>query len=377
MARKRVEPNISFDDIRNKFYVCMDYGIDETGQRRKTYKTFPTLAQARKGLRDFQTERDTFQTIAPRATTLDQWLEYWMEMVVQPNRAETTIYGYRKIIDNHLSPALGDVPIQRLTPQHLQQYYSMLMQEKGLSANTVRRHHDLLSCALHMAMRQDMILRCPTERVEPPRVIPHEASYYSPADLKRLFHMVEGHWLEVAVKLAGTLGLRREEICGLRWTSVDFQQRKIHIKEARTAAGAVIVQKETKNRSSNRILHMGDDLYRLLRRERTRQAEHRLAMGAAWPDSGLVAVDAKGQPFSPNALSLAFTRFVRSHDLPKLTLHGLRHTFATVASAQGAPLFDIGKALGHATPATTGKIYTHLLDHNHTATLDRVANALK
>ena len=124
---------------------------------------------------------------------------------------------------------------------------------------------------------------------------------------------------------------------------------------------------------------MGDDLYRLLRRERTRQAEHRLAMGAAWPDSGLVAVDAKGQPFSPNALSLAFTRFVRSHDLPKLTLHGLRHTFATVASAQGAPLFDIGKAqvLGHSTPATTGKIYTHLLDHNHTATLDRVANALK
>lgn len=377
MARKRVEPNISFDDVRKTFYVCMDYGIDETGRRNKTYKTFPTLVQARKGLREFQTARDTFQTVAPRSTTLDQWLEYWMEMVIKPNRAETTIYGYRKIIDNHLSPALGDVPLQRLTPQHLQQYYSMLMQEKGLSANTVRRHHDLLSCALHMAMRQDMILRCPTERVEPPRVIPHEANYYSPADLKRLFHMVEGHWLEVAVKLAGTLGLRREEICGLRWTSVDFNRRKIHIKEARTAAGAVIVQKETKNRSSNRILHMGDDLYRLLRREWTRQAERRLAMGAAWPDSGLVAVDAKGRPFSPNALSLAFTRFVRSHNLPKLTLHGLRHTFATVASAQGAPLFDIGKALGHSTPATTGKIYTHLLDQNHTATLDRVANALK
>ena len=48
----------------------------------------------------------------------------------------------------------------------------MLMRDKGLSANTVRRHHDLLSCALHMALRQDIILRCPTERVEPPRVIP-------------------------------------------------------------------------------------------------------------------------------------------------------------------------------------------------------------
>lgn len=273
--------------MRQKYYVCMDYGLDETGKRVKKYKTYPTLAQARRGLRDFQTEQDTHQTVAPRSMTLDQWLEYWMEEVIQPNRAATTIYGYRKIIDNHLSDALGSVPIQKLTPQHLQQYYSMLMRDKGLSANTVRRHHDLLSCALHMALRQDIILRCPTERVEPPRVIPHEARFYTPAELKRLFGLVEGHWLELIVKLAGSLGLRREEICGLRWSSVDFELRKLHIKEARTAAGAEIVQKETKNRSSNRILHMSDDLYRLLRRERARQAERRLALGDAWPDTGM------------------------------------------------------------------------------------------
>ena len=283
--------------MRQKYYVCMDYGLDETGKRVKKYKTYPTLAQARRGLRDFQTEQDTHQTVAPRSMTLDQWLEYWMEEVIQPNRAATTIYGYRKIIDNHLSDALGSVPIQKLTPQHLQQYYSMLMRDKGLSANTVRRHHDLLSCALHMALRQDIILRCPTERVEPPRVIPHEARFYTPAELKRLFGLVEGHWLELIVKLAGSLGLRREEICGLRWSSVDFELRKLHIKEARTAAGAEIVQKETKNRSSNRILHMSDDLYRLLRRERARQAERRLALGDAWPDTGMVAADAKGNPY--------------------------------------------------------------------------------
>ena len=128
--------------MRQKYYVCMDYGLDETGKRVKKYKTYPTLAQARRGLRDFQTEQDTHQTVAPRSMTLDQWLEYWMEEVIQPNRAATTIYGYRKIIDNHLSDALGSVPIQKLTPQHLQQYYSMLMRDKGLSANTVRRHHD-------------------------------------------------------------------------------------------------------------------------------------------------------------------------------------------------------------------------------------------
>ena len=158
---------------------------------------------------------------------------------------------------------------------------------------------------------------------------------------------------------------------------MDFNLRKIHLKAARTAAGANIVLKETKNRSSNRVLHLNDDLLRLLKRERARQAQNRLALGDAWPDTGLVAVDDQGVPYSPNAVSLAFTRFIRKNGLPKITLHGLRHTFATVASAQGAPLFDIGKALGHSTPTTTGRIYTHLLDQNHTATLDRVAAALK
>lgn len=82
-------------------------------------------------------------------------------------------------------------------------------------------------------------------------------------------------------------------------------------------------------------------------------------------------------PTPPNALSLAFTRFVRKNHLPRLTLHGLRHTFATIASAQGVPLFDIGKAMGHSTPATTGRIYTHLVDRTHEETLLLVSAALK
>ena len=377
MARKTVERNISYDNARGLYYVYMDYGSDEGGHRIKQYRTCPSLSAARRLLREFRAELDNHRQVAPRAVTLDQWLEYWMEQVILPNRAETTVYGYRKIIENHLSDALGDVPIQKLTPQHLQTYYTALMRDKGLSANTVRRHHDLLSAALHMAMRQDMILRCPTERVEPPRVIPHEAKYYGPEELKRLYALAEGTWLELIVKLAGMLGLRREEICGLRWCSVDFVQRKLHVCEARTAAGARIIQKETKNRSSNRILHLTDELVRLLKRERARQAENRLALGERYEDSGMVAADRFGRPLSPNAVSLAFTRFISKNGLPKITLHGLRHTFATVASAQGAPLFDIGKALGHSTPSTTGRIYTHLLDQNHEATLARVANALK
>jgi len=377
MSRKTIEQNIAYDEARSTYYVYMDYGQDDSGRRVRKYKTYPSLILARRALRTFLNERETSRAVTPTATTLDQWLDYWMEQVIQPNRAETTVYGYRKIIENHISPALGSIPIQQLTPRHIQSYYANLLRDKNLDSNTIRRHHDLLSAALHTAVRQDILLRCPTERVEPPRVTPREARFYSPENLKRLYALSEGTPLELPIRLAGGLGLRREEICGLRWSSVDFQLRRIHICAARTAAGANIVDKETKNRSSTRVLHMGDDLFLLLRREWARQSENRLAAGDGYTETGLVLVNAKGVPWSPNALSLAFTRFIRRKGLPKITLHGLRHTFATVASAQGAPLFEIGRALGHSTPSTTGRIYTHLLDQAHEATLARVANALK
>ena len=330
-----------------------------------------------KALRQFETERSLCRQVVPRPITLDQWLAYWMDEVVKPNRAETTVYGYNKIIDNHISPALGDITLQKLTPQDIQKYYTMLMREKGLSPNTVRRHHDLLSSALRMAVKQDVLSRCPTDRVEPPRVIPFEAKFYGPEDLRRLCLLSEGTWLEVVVKLAAGLGLRREEICGLRWPNVDFNQRVVRIKEARTAAGASIIQKTTKTRSSTRTLYLSDSLYSLLLREQQRQQQECVRSGRDWDGAGMVLLDRHGEPYPPNAVSLAFTRFIRRNNMPKITLHGLRHTFATVASAQGAPLFDIGKALGHSTPSTTGRIYTHLLDQTHARILDQVAAVMK
>ena len=118
-------------------------------------------------------------------------------------------------------------------------------------------------------------------------------------------------------------------------------------------------------------------ILRSLDREKARQEQERAIRGGDYAASGHVVLDREGLPYSPNALSLAFTRFVRKNHLPRLTLHGLRHTFATIASAQGVPLFDIGKAMGHSTPATTGRIYTHLVDRTHEETLLLVSAALK
>ena len=300
MARKAVERNISYDDVRQLYYVSMELGRDENGKRIKQYRTFPTLTAARNGLRDFHTQRER-QAREPQDEVREEmdlahWLEYWMESIVRPNRAETTVYAYQKIIDNHILPALGGIPMSRLSAKRIQRYYTDTQQAAGLSSNTMRRHHDLLSSALRSAVRQDMLLASPMDRVEPPRSRVKEAFFYDNEELKQLYQLIEGHILELAVKMAGSLGMRREEICGLKWENVDFRRRLVLVREARTAYGATIVQKETKNRASVRTLYLPEEVLLLLGREQERQEEERARQGAVFNRTDHVILDHKGRP---------------------------------------------------------------------------------
>ena len=168
------------------------------------------------------------------------------------------------------------------------------------------------------------------------------------------------------------LGLRREEILGLKWDCVCFETRTLEIRSVRTAAGKFIVTKEPKTESSRRVLHIPDDLADTLRREQDRQAYYREQLGNTYHDTGYVFAHEDGRPFRPNHVSDLFVAFIRKNQLPPLTLHGLRHSFASIANAKGIPMYDIGKALGHSTPATTSKIYTHLLDPTHKDLLEKL-----
>lgn len=115
MARKKIERNISYDDIRKRYYVNLEYGADpETGKQVKKTKTFEKLTQARAALRQHEAARDAGQVVMPKELTLSQWLKTWMKDVVELNRAPTTIYAYQQMIDNHIAPALGNIPYRNL-----------------------------------------------------------------------------------------------------------------------------------------------------------------------------------------------------------------------------------------------------------------------
>ena len=312
---------------------------------------------------------------ASAGVTLEHWLDLWMQQDIDPCRAATTINGYDSIIYNHIRPALGKVRLSDLTPELVNGYYQWLAEEKGLSANTIRKHHILLHTALKSAFRQGVIPANPIQRATPPRATVVEVPYYTPARLSQLLQAVKGDPLEVPVQLACFLGLRRSEILGLRWRDVDLHSGQISIRWVRTTVGSKVVEKTPKTSDSCRTLSIAalSDLLDLLRDLHAQRVRKGMPCG---PDDFLL-LDGLGRPLHPNLMSTALTAFVQKNGLAHITFHGLRHTFASMANSARVPMYQISRAMGHSSPSITQRIYTHLFDQTHGEVLAAVANVVK
>lgn len=357
----------------DKYRVCFDYGIDREGNRVRKYRTFDTKRDATRAFNEHKVKMDKGTQIMPSEYTFAQWLDYWYKDIILPQIEETTAYGYRGMIENYLKPQLGEIRLQKLTARDIQQYYTWLMGEKELSPNTVIKHHNLLTNTLNAAERQEYITKNPMRAVSPPKKRQREAKFYTPEQLGILLDKAVGTRLELPVFICAYLGLRRGELCGLRWNDVDLEHKTITIENTRTQAGKKEIEKGTKTASSTRTLYLPDTLCDMLKAAKENQQACRAEYKNAYDDNDYVVVMEDGRPFRPNYLSELFGKFLADNDLPKIVLHELRHTFASLSNQAGIPAYNIGKALGHSTPATTQKIYTHLLDQTHTQAVEGVA----
>ena len=361
MARKKVAKNIYYDDAKRLYYVSFYYGVDpKTGKPIRKNKTVKSKREAKKLLTEFEYKKDINAVTRPSEHTVKTWLEYWITKICEPNLQKTTVYGYKQIIKNHIEPILGSTLMQKVTVDQVQRYYADRL--KHLAPNTVLKHHALLKTAFDVAVKQDVIAKSPIDRVQTPKRTHREITPYNAEQLSELLYEALYSKLGLVVVLAAYLGLRRGEILGLKWEDVDFVGRTISIKRTRTSAGSEVISKTPKTFSSNRLVYMPDRVWEEMDLAERRNAKNRLEHGHDFNKEGYVIVDKNGKPYRPNYISELFTKVVTEKGFPKLTLHGLRHTFVSLANAQGHTMHDISKMAGHSRIDTTSRLYTHMFE---------------
>lgn len=377
MSRKTIMTNIAYDTQRRSYYVTLRSSSPRGGAPRRTVRCYPTLEQAAQALNDHMTGRRMEKNLPMEDLTVGQWLHYWLEQIIRPSRSASTTHGYAMIVRNHLAPGLGSILLRELTATQVQRYLNK-KQGENLCSNTVRKHYGVLHNALEQARRQGLIDRNVAEQASRPSSTRPKHYYYDSETMSRLFEALEGTTMEPVVKLAGYLGLRRSEICGLKWSHVDREARVITVVEARTAVNGRSVDKAPKDFSSVRRLGYRGiaDLEELMERLWRQRAEEKQRLGDEYTDLGFVLCHSGGHPYQPDYLSNRLQRVMARKGLPYVTLHGLRHSFASIAHSRNVPLYGISRALGHSSTATTTQIYMHLFDETHLSVVQEVGKAI-
>ena len=286
----------------------------------------------------------------------------------RPNITQTTYEGYVNYLDKHLYPYYSGLAIKifDLKPIHIQNYYALKLvkdDNKGLSANTLKKHHSLVRKCLQHALQMNLILYNPADRITLPRIERYQGQAYTVAQAKQLLDASKGGTAEVPIFLALQFGLRRSEVLGLKWGAVDFENEVIHIRHTVTSVRTSRIERDgTKNRSSMRTLPMLGESKKFLQAVKARQEEERQLCGAGYADGDYVCRWPDGKPYSTAIISHSFTRLIKRLGMPVIRYHDLRHSAASILISLGCNVKEVSVFLGHNNVSTTLDIYAHLFN---------------
>jgi integrase len=233
-----------------------------------------------------------------------------------------------------------------------------------LSPKSIRLVHLVLHKALSDARRKGTVIRNVAELADPPKQRARkrqEIKVWSADELHRFLDHSRDHRLHPTWFVASHTGMRRGEVLGLRWADVDLDRRRLSVSQAVILVAYKMVISDIKTDTGRRTIDLDGRTVEVLRAWRKRQLEERLLCGAAYQDNDLVFARPDGTPTNPDLFSQSFDRLLTRSDLPRIRLHDLRHTHATILLKAGVPVKVVSERLGHASPAFTISVYQHVI----------------
>ena len=293
--------------------------------------------------------------------TVAEWLRLWYELYAEPNVRPTTAASYRRNIELHVIPHIGDIKLNRLTSRKLQKFYKDLLEngrlreaqkEKnpGLSNSTVRGIHMMLHNALDRAVRERLILRNPTEDCIIPKLEKKEMKILRPEDIKAYLAAAERRGVLPMFYLELVSGVRKGELVALLWDDLDIEQRTISVsKQALSRPGGEIVVNRPKTENSIRAISIPQEAVDLLVEEHQKH-----------PDNPYMFPSPKtGEMYYPDSVVNLHKKLLQDAGLGHIRFHDLRHTFATMALQNGVDVKTVSAMLGHYDAGFTLRTYTH------------------
>lgn len=368
MSEKKSKPR-QRGSIKEKrdgvFLVSVFLGCDANGKRKYVAKQVKgTIKQAQKVLTESLRDLDSGTFVEPTSLPLTEYLDRWLETAARPRVTERTHGSYKRLLNHHAKPELGQRKLTDLRPLHIQKLYTE-MQRRGSSARTVRYVHAVLSSALKQAVKWGMLPRNPAECAELPKQTRKEMHALSPDEAAGFLQAAASDRWSVLFAFALATGMRPGEYLGLQWKDIDLESGTVMVRRAliwRDKGGGWRFG-EPKTARSRRLIPLPASTLRALAQHKRQQAAERLKAGAAYQLNDFVFATPEGGPLMPGNLK-------RRHLLPILEranlpisfrLYDLRHTCATLLLAAGEHPKVVSERLGHASITLTLDVYSHVL----------------
>ncbi|MFG2135310.1 tyrosine-type recombinase/integrase [Streptomyces sp. NPDC048650] len=355
-------------------YQCAVYVLQPDGTRARKFAYGKTWAECDTKRRELLAKVDSGVPVPTRSAKLAEWLPYWLDNVIKPNRKRSTYSKYAMHVRLYLVPLLGTKRLENLGPRHVRVFLADVARKS--SAATAKEAHRVLRTALTAATREELVTRNVASLVEAPKVVSRETTPWSLDETLTFLEEARRDPLYAAFVLAIAMGLRRGEVLGLRWSDVDLDSRVIRISNQVQRIGGELYQDTTKT-GKIRPVPLPLICLAALRWHRLRQVHDAEKRGTELDPAGLVFTTRSGRPIEPRNLNRSFSRLTASASLRPIRLHDARHGCATLLTAAGVAPRVLMEILGHSQISMTMDVYTHVAQDTQREAISHMDRLLK
>lgn len=363
---------------RKKYYTETVHGSKEEAERRLT-----TVLK----------ELDDQTFVPPAKMTYGEFLTKWLTDYAKISLRQTSYEMYETLIRVHIMPALGMIPLKKLTPMGIQSFLTAKAlgkradKKKGrLAPSTVKHIHDIIKISLNSAVKWGLLARNPALMADPPKVEKRRLEVWDAEQASVFWDAAKTDRYFAAYLLAITTGMRRGEVLGLRWSDLDLDRAVLRVNQQviHTRKG-MVVQEQPKTPESRRLLALSTQTVEALLDRKVAAAIERKKWDAmpkretdrAYENNGLVFSSLDGRPLDARAFTRHFETLAAKAGLPKIRFHDLRHTNATLMIGEGVNLKIISERLGHSAIDITADKYGHVLKEFDRKVANKVEDAIR